>query len=68
VNERIREKVREEPDECGLCGHAGLVIERSRYRRRGFARLNPVWDPAERTYRVCPACQARHRLIDGQPI
>jgi hypothetical protein len=49
-------------------GAPGLVLERSRNRRRGLDLINPFFDPQERTYRVCPTCGARHRLIDGQPI
>jgi hypothetical protein len=65
---RSREQVEEQDVACGLCGHVGLVIERSFNQRSGFRRLNPVWDRQERIYRVCPECHARHRLIDGQPI
>jgi hypothetical protein len=65
---RTRERIEEQDIPCGLCGHVGLVVERSWNQRSGFARLNPVHDRQERTYRVCPACRARHRLIDGQPV
>lgn len=66
--QRIRKQVDVDGAPCGLCGHEGLLIERSRNRRRGVAWVNPWWKAQERTYRVCPECRARHRLIDGQPI
>lgn len=68
VAERITEKVEVEPASCGLCGQGGLVVERHRNRRRGLNWVNPMWRAEERTYRVCPTCHARQRLIDGHPI
>lgn len=64
----MAEKIEEEPTSCGLCGSPGLVVERHVNRRTGFARVNPLWRAEERTYRVCPQCRARQRLIDGKPI
>jgi hypothetical protein len=66
--QRSREQVKTEDGACGLCGHVGLVIERSWKPRSGFSRLNPAYDAQERTYRVCRQCGARQQLINGLPV
>jgi DNA-directed RNA polymerase subunit RPC12/RpoP len=51
---------------CGLCGHEGLVLERSRNARRGLARVNPRFPIDERSYRSCPQCGARDLVIGAR--
>jgi hypothetical protein len=45
-----------------------LVVIESRAVRRGAAWLNPRFDPAVRTYELCPSCGAKHHLKAGQRI
>ena len=52
---------------CGLCGNESLMVRHSRAMRRGIGRINPWFDPNERTCAVCTACGARQELEDQQP-
>jgi hypothetical protein len=64
---RVRHKVGEVDLPCSLCGHPGLVLERSQNKRRGLGLFNPRFQAVERSYRVCPNCRARQLVEDGQP-
>ena len=65
---RRTEQIGTSPAPCDICGHVGLVLTRSSAVRAGLARLNPAWNPVERTYEVCPACGVRYRTEHGQRV
>ena len=68
VASRFTEQIGTTERTCDICGHAGLLVTRSRARRRGAARVNPRFDPEERTYELCPECGVRYRVEDGQRV
>ena len=47
---------------CGLCGHRGLVLSKSRLVHRGFSRLSLRFDGQPRMYELCESCGAKHAV------
>ncbi|MCW2509127.1 MAG: hypothetical protein JWP68_2275 [Modestobacter sp.] len=68
VAKRYTEQVATNDHTCGICGRRGLVVTRSRARRRGADWLNPRFDPGARTYEKCPDCGVRYRIEDGHRV